>query len=152
MGEYIDIDTLLDKADAEHQRALVLKERINTPLVRSYREFFDETGQVKDRSPFYVVVHKNVIKSDQEIDEETRQMLLKEIGIIENNFDYTTAGPSQRADVPRGRPVIVCGAYDAICVRQQHDLLIKGGYDAYISREGTLPFTPNTPAFGQPTK
>lgn len=151
MSEDIDIDKLVDKADAEHAKQKKLEERIKSPIVRSYEEFLDEEGKVKDKSPFYVVVHKNVIDDDRQIDKKTRKRLLDEIGFIEQNFEYTEASPFEMANgVPYDRPVIVCGAYDAICVGQQHDLLIKGGYDTYVSKEGTLPFTPNKPAFNNP--
>jgi len=156
MNGDIDVDKLFDEADAEHKKRLEFeekaRERIKNPIVRSYQEFLDEEGHVKDKSPFYVVVHKSEIESNQERNEETRRRLLKELDFIEHNFEYTIAGPFERANVPKGRPIIVCGAYDAICVGQQHDLLIKGGYDAYISKEGTMPFTPNKPAFEQSTK
>lgn len=152
MSEDIDIDKLLDEADIKHKRRMEfeekVKERIKNPIVRSYKEFLDEEGHVKDKSPFYVVVHKNVIDDDEQIDEETRKRLLDEIDFIEQNFEHTSAGPFQIAlGIPDNRPIIVCGAYDAICVGQQHDLLVKGVYDTYISKEGTLPFTSNKPAF-----
>lgn len=132
---------------------IFLKNTKKQPIVRSYEEFLDENGNVKDKSPFYVVVHKNVIDDDRHIDEETRKNLLKEISFIEQNFEHISAGPFVRAPgIPHDRPVIVCGAYDSICVEQQHDLIIKGGYDAYISKEGTLPFTPNKLTFEQPSK
>lgn len=136
----IDIDKLFDEADAAHQKQQLLEERIKKPIVRSYSEFLDEDGNVKDKSPFYVVVHKGVIEDDkQQIDAQTRKKILGEIDFIEKNFDHTSAGPFQRAAVPYNRLIIVCGAYDAVCVGQQHDLLIKGGFNTYISKEGTLP-------------
>ncbi|MCL5073504.1 MAG: hypothetical protein M1308_21815 [Actinobacteria bacterium] len=150
MNEASDIDKLFDEADAEQKRRQELEERIKKPIVRSYQEFLDKDGKVKDQSPFYVVMHKNAIEADLEIDEQTRIKLLEQIKFIEENFDHTSAGPFERASgVPSDRPIIVCGAYDAICVGQQHDLLIKGGFDAYISKEGTLPFNKNKPLRNQ---
>lgn len=148
MAEDIDIDKLLDEADAEQEKRKKLEERIEKPILRSYQEFLDENGEVKDKSPFYVIVHETVIVDDSEINEQTRKKLLKEIEFIKQNFDHVSAGPFEIASgVPRNRPIIVCGAYDAVCVGQQHDLLVRGGYDTYISKEGTLSFTSNKPAF-----
>ncbi|MFH1832859.1 MAG: hypothetical protein ABH816_01645 [Candidatus Levyibacteriota bacterium] len=150
MNEDVDIDRLFNEADAEQKRRTRLEKRIKKPIIRSYQEFLDEDGKVKDKSPFYVVVHKNAIEADPEIDEQTRKKLLEQIRFIEENFDHVSAGPFERASgVPSDRPIIVCGAYDAICVGQQHDLLIKGGFDAYISKEGTLPFNQNKPLGNQ---
>lgn len=150
MSENPDIDKIFDEADAARQKQQQLKERIQSPIVRSYQEFLDEDGGVKDKSPFYVVVHKNAIGDDPELDEQTRKKLLKQIRFIEENFDHVSAGPFERAPgVPSNRPIIVCGAYDAVCVGQQHDLLIRGGFDTYISKEGTLPFNKNKPLGSQ---
>lgn len=148
MSEANNTDKLFDEANVEQKRRQKLEERIKKPAFLSYEEFLDENGKVKDKSPFYVVVHKNAIEADPELDEQTRKKLLEQIRFIGQNFDHVSAGPFEIAHgVPYNRPVIVCGAYDTICVGQQHDLLIKGGFDAYISKEGTLPFTPNKPAY-----
>jgi hypothetical protein len=137
-----EIDRLLDKADLEHDQQQKLLERIEHPVTRSYKEFMDDRGEIIDKSPFYVIVHANQIDNDIEVDEQTRARLKAELKIIEDNFDHTTAGPFRLADgVPHNRPILVAGAYDAICVGQQHDLLIKAGYDTYVSKEGTLSFT-----------
>jgi hypothetical protein len=141
-----DVDKLLDEADASQKRITELEARIKNPIIRSYQEFLDEEGKVKDKSPFYVIVHKSQIDRDSELDEQARKKLLEEISFIEKNFDHAYAGPFRMANgVPNNRPIIVCGAYDAICVGQQHDLLIKAGYDTYISKEGTLCFDQEKP-------
>lgn len=71
-----DIDKLFDKAEAEQKVRQTLEERIEHPIVRSYQEFLDEDGKVKDKSPFYVIVHADEIERNSEIDEQTRKKLL----------------------------------------------------------------------------
>jgi len=136
-----EVDQLFDKADLEHSQHQKLLERIEHPIIRSYKEFLDDKGNVVDKSPFYVIVHASQIDLDPEVDGETRENLKTELKFIEDNFDHTTGGPFRLANgVPHNRPILVAGAYDAICVGQQHDLLLKAGYDAYMSKEGTLSF------------
>ena len=131
-----EIDALFDQADIlEAQK----KERL---------QYLDSPRYANEKSfdnPFYVVVHADQIDVEMSAGNLQRDLGLKVNAEIEglksrHPDSWTKAGPHFLATgVPSDRPVLVCGAFEDVCVSQQYRRLLQAGYDAYISREGVLP-------------
>ncbi len=90
---------------------------------------------------YFVIVHQN------QIDAEVRAgnldfILAKKIndeieGIKSRHPESWTRGSpfTVPLGIPKNRAILVCGAFESMCVSYQYDLLIKAGYKAYICRE-----------------
>jgi len=129
-----EIDTLFDKVETQLKTIAALLE---SPRYASDRDFIN---------PYFVVVHENQIPIEmgaKNVDPDLGTRVLQEISEIKTRHpnSWTKGSPFLvPSEVPRGRPVLVCGAFEEVCVGQQYHKLIQAGYDAYISREGILSF------------
>jgi hypothetical protein len=131
-----DIDTLFDQADMLEAQKRERLQYLDNPRYANERSF---------DNPFYVVVHADQIDVEMNAGNLQRDLGLKVKAEIEglksrHPDSWTNAGPHFLATgVPSDRPVLVCGAFEDVCVSQQYRRLLQAGYDAYISREGVLP-------------
>jgi len=131
-----EIDALFDQADMLEAQKRERLPYLDNPRYASERDF---------DSPFYVVVHADQIDVEMGAGNLQRDLGLKVKAEIEglksrHPTSWTKAGPHILATgVPSDRPVLVCGAFEDVCVSQQYRRLLQAGYDAYISREGVLP-------------
>jgi|SRR3989338_873605 len=137
---YLDtnsIDALFDQADMEQaQRTRLLQYRYN-PRYASDTDF---------TNPYIVVVHENQIPAEinaGNLAPEVGAKVLQQISEIKARHprSWSTGSPfTVSSEIPKDRPIVVCGAFEEICVREQYIKLLTAGHDAYISTEGTLSF------------
>jgi len=133
-----EIKSLFDEADMLQAQKIERTKYLENPRYASETDF---------DKPFYVVVHADQIDVEMNAGNLQRDIALKvkeEIRSLKlrHSDSWTKAGPFTLAiGVPYDRPVLVCGAFEEICVSQQYGILIEAGYDAYISKEGTLPLS-----------
>ncbi len=98
-------------------------------------------------NPYFVIVHQNVIALEVaagNLDSTVADKVNKEIeGIkLRHPTSWTKGSPfSVPLGIPKNRPILVCGAYENVCVASQYDKLMNAGYNAYISREGILSYS-----------
>ena len=133
-----EIDALFDQADMLEAQKRERLQYLDNPRYASEKDF---------DNPFYVVVHADQIDVEMGAGNLQRDLGLKVKAEIEglksrHPDSWTKAGPHFLAiGVPSDRPVLVCGAFEDVCVSQQYGRLLQAGYDAYISREGVLPLS-----------
>jgi len=124
----IDIDSLLDNADR------LLQDKMNRQAGGSYRSGFEFDN------PFFVIVHEDVLESQKNLlNPEGIERVATELSMIKSSYAYVNSGPFLiDPRVPKGSPVLVCGAFAEACVSEQYMRLIDQGYEAYLSNEGIL--------------
>jgi len=133
-----EIDALFNQADMLEARKRGRLQYLGNPRYASERDF---------ENPFYVVVHTDQIDVEMGAGNLQRNLGLKvkaEIEGIKSRHpnSWTKAEPYNLATgVPSERPVLVCGAFEEVCVSEQYRKLLQAGYDAYISKEGVLPLS-----------
>ncbi|MBR9704005.1 hypothetical protein GOV12_01230 [Candidatus Pacearchaeota archaeon] len=94
-------------------------------------------------NPFFVMVHTKNAYSDRHMRKKGSFVrTLANIETYKRNYDHITIDDLTSPDtippnLPKNRPILVCGFFKDICVKDQRDALVKAGYDAYISREGS---------------
>ena len=109
--------------------------RIRTKLLYFFRTLVDVQEVDLSGHPFFVIVHKDSV---YRIKDRQQYKEIKRIKKIEN-FSEVNGNPSNIApNVPRGRKILVCGAYHTMCVNDQLLALKKAGYDAEIYDKATV--------------
>ncbi|MEK6860026.1 MAG: hypothetical protein AABX54_04395 [Nanoarchaeota archaeon] len=91
--------------------------------------------------PFFVIVHSAGARNNPDLDQSLVEKVMREIREITQNYDhiFLDYAPSTiLPEVPRDRPILVCGFYGDVCVDIQRQTLRSQGYDAYISDKGTF--------------
>lgn len=105
----------------------------------------DSVSRTGFENPFYVVVHAKDVHLpaiSYFMDVSKFCKVLSEIDFIRNFEDYVelnqhTSPETILSGIPKDRPLLVCGFFGDICVRQQRDALKNAGYDAYVCSEAT---------------
>jgi len=129
-----EIDLLFNETDAQMQKRAAL---LDSPRYASDRDFANH---------YIIVVHENQIPAEVKagnLSPDLGTRVLHQINEIKTRHpnSWTKGNPFfVPPEVPRGRPVLVCGVFEEVCVSQQYDKLIQLGFDAYISKEDVLPF------------
>lgn len=105
----------------------------------------DAVSRTGFENPFYVVVHSKDFIPKFPLDIDRANRVLSEIDFIrtfeDENYvelDQQTPPETILSGIPMDRPILVCGFFGDICVKQQRDALRRTGYDnSHICSEAT---------------
>ena len=101
---------------------------------------FDNLPEKQEPVPFYVIVHEDVMEQQSSLlDSRAVAQTRQEIATIKTYHEFVNSGPFViQPNIPRFRPVYVCGAFLEACVQEQYNRLKEAGYDVHLSNSGNL--------------
>lgn len=100
-------------------------------------------------NPFFVIMHE--FNADEYYQHYIHgrnypnlfQRQRDEIADIKRTYDFLSHNLFPPTKIlpatPKNRAILVCGCFDMDCVEGQRDSLMRNGFEAYISFEGTFP-------------
>jgi hypothetical protein len=119
---------------------------LNYLMIAPYNQQEDYKSKNEFSNPFYIIVHAKDAEKDRFLRKRgSARRVLEEIENIRRTKDYAELGniPPETIlpGIPENRPILVCGFFGEVCVKQQMNSLRKNGYDkSYICKEGTFSF------------